>query len=178
MFRNWVQPAMLPTEVAFVERQELWHNKRSRRGGGADANEAYFEDILQQDLNRMAGVIENNEQDDDISNCIPASSSFELVGLNDYDNSSKNSSSIVDSLANAGATDSNNGGVVLDRVLTGKDGMEFISDVRCCLILGLIAAAMTLSIGIYSISFIDQEDDFHFEVCTSLCSMWWNAVES
>jgi hypothetical protein len=52
----------------------------------------------------------------------------------------------------------------LDRMLKGKDGMEFIADIRCCLILGLIAAAATLTIGVYAISKNDQDEDFYREV--------------
>jgi hypothetical protein len=170
MFRNTVQPAILPSEVAFVEGRELLRNKKKKRGARDTADEEYFEKILKQDLKEMNRDGDNDDDDDDYrfddsSNL--GSSVYEEKGLNDQDTASKNDSSGIDSngeSSGTGTTIMQGADDGLDRMLRGKDGMEFIGDIRCCLILGLIAAAATLTIGVYAISKNDQDEDFYREV--------------
>lgn len=174
MLRNSVQPAILPTEVAFVEGREIVNNKKKRRGqGNTDADEEYFDGLLKQDmkqLKKQGGSGHNDDDDDDDSNFSPNLS---------HNNDSSQEKSSQDGSGSLGDTTSASGsGIVggaaagIDRMLKGKDGMEFISDIRCCLILSLIIVACTLTIGVYSVTKNDQQDDFYFEVCNE-----WNRVE-
>ncbi|KAL3903032.1 MAG: hypothetical protein SGARI_005561, partial [Bacillariaceae sp.] len=174
MLRNSVQPAILPTEVAFVEGREIVNNKKKRRGqGNTDADEEYFDGLLKQDmkqLKKQGGSGHNDDDDDDDSNFSPNLS---------HNNDSSQEKSSQDGSGSLGDTTSASGsGIVggaaagIDRMLKGKDGMEFISDIRCCLILSLIIVACTLTIGVYSVTKNDQQDDFYFEVCNE-----WKLVE-
>jgi hypothetical protein len=168
MFRNSVQPGMLPSEVAFVEGHDLVHKKKTK-GGGNIADEGYFERIIRHDLKEQKPYHSKDGDDGDFDN----SSNMESFGMNDT--SSRNDSSGIESGRDSGVESSGEssgtgtsfmGGVGdgFQRMLKGKDGMEFMSDIRCCLILGLIAAAATLSIGVYAISKNDQDEDLFVNV--------------
>ncbi|KAG7351796.1 family 3 adenylate cyclase [Nitzschia inconspicua] len=158
MLRNAVQPAMLPSEVTFVE---LLRKKKKRRRGNR-ANEEYFEEMLKHDLKTRK---KSKDGKDDLPH--HGSYSFsEVKCLNDHDNSSRNDSSGIDSNGESSGTGTFNMGGTgygFERLLKGKNGMAFISDVRCCLILGLIFVAATLTIGVYAISVNGQEDKFYRE---------------
>lgn len=178
MLQNTFQPDMLPSEVAFVEGHEIVRNKKNRKGATNEADEAYFEKMLKHELKGRKGGGRGDEEFDDeddadlyrfeeSSNI--GSSVYEEKGLNDA--SSANISSGVESGIDSCGESSGTGTSVmggaaggLDRMLKGKDGMEFISDVRCCFLLGLLVAAFTLTIGVYSIATNDQWEDFYHEV--------------
>jgi hypothetical protein len=176
MFRNSVQPAMLPSEVAFVEGHDLVQKKKKKkRSGGVTADEDYFEKILKHDLHERKQYHSKADNDgdfefDDSSNALSSS-------LNDA--SSRNDSSGMESGVESSGESSDTGNSFMggardgiDRMLKGKDGMEFISDIRCCLILGLIAAAATMSIGVYALSKNHEVEDFYFEV-SYVSVLWW-----
>jgi hypothetical protein len=164
MLRNQVQPAIMPTEVAFVEGREIVKNRKKHRGQGvAAADEEYFQGFLKHDIKATKNQDGGGDEEDDSSNFTPVSSQ----GRND---SSQDKSSQQDSGSMDDTTSASGSGIVggaaagIDRMLTGKDGMEFIADIRCCLILSLIIVACTLTIGIYSVTKNEQQDDFHLEV--------------
>jgi hypothetical protein len=166
MFRNFVQPAILPSEVVFVEGYD-----GKTKGRGDTADEKYFEKILKHDIKELKN--DPGKPGDDSEFEFDDSSNLELSGLNDT--SSRNDSSGMESEVESSGESSGTGTSVirgagdgLDRMLKGKVGMEFISDIRCCLILGLIAAAATLSIGAYAISKNHQDEDFNLEVCGAI----------
>lgn len=179
MLRNTFQPDMLPSEVAFVEGHEIVRNKKNRKGATNEADEAYFEKMLKHELkDRKGGGRGDDEFDDDDDDADHyrfedssniGSSVYEEKGLNDASsaNISSGAESGIDSYGESSGTGTSvMGGAAdgLDRMLKGKDGMEFISDVRCCLLLGLLVAAFALTIGVYSIAASDHRDDFYHEV--------------
>ncbi|KAL3919374.1 MAG: hypothetical protein SGILL_003786, partial [Bacillariaceae sp.] len=167
-------PAMLPTEVAFVEGRELVKKKKNRKGNGDDADEEYFKGFIKQDLKGSKHQSHGHDDgdDDDDSNFTPGSSYYDekSLGGNGDSGSSNNQSSNQDSMGDSTSATGSNivGGAAagIDRMLKGKDGMEFISDIRCCLIFCLLIVAATLTIGVFSVTKNEQRDDFYLEKLT------------
>lgn len=165
---NHVQLDIQPNEIAFVEGRKIVKDKKHGRRASdsckvtVPADEEYFEEILIQQLKGGDNddVKKDDDSDDDDDEASFLEEEIQIDAL-----SSVNESSKFDSTQDHHEDHHINNRSGFDKILNGKGGLEFLGDVRCCLFLVLIVAAVSLATGIYSITLNEQKRDFNVEVC-------------
>jgi hypothetical protein len=145
MFVNQVQPDVKPEELACVEGQKILQMTKHGKRRATPATEEYFQDILMKEIKERHGDDLSKGSSHSSSNCMGKSCQISSCGESQEDTTLGEEKKMTK----------------FDRILSGKAGLDFMSDIRCCLFLGLLIVVSSLSIAIYTVIFNGEEAAFY-----------------